>query len=188
MSDQEIIKKLIDHDNKVTQEFFFQHCKPLFRSIINNIFHHPVNYDEFVNELFLHLMENDAQRLRSFDNEGSIYGWLKTVAIHFFLKKKNQDKVIENDNENTPIEKNEYVMSSAPTTLSEMDAERLLAAMPNQRYAYVIRKLILEDMSPEDLAAEMHVTTDNVYNIKRRAILQLTQIAINDIKIYKKQG
>ena len=77
-------------------------------------------------------------------------------------------------------------MSSEPNTMSGVDIERLLVAMPNQRYAYVIRKLILEDLCPEDLAIEMHITTDNVYNIKKRAILQMTQVALNDIKIYKK--
>lgn len=188
MSDQEIIQKLIDHDNLLTKEFFFKHCKPLFCSIINKIFNYPVNYDEFINELYLHLMDNDAKRLRTFNFDSSLYGWLRSVAIHYFLDKKNHDKVIENESEESLSINNKNDMTSEPISEAKMDVERLLVTMPNQRYAYVIRKLVLEDMLPEDLADEMDITTANLYNIKKRAILQLTQVALIDIKIYKKQG
>lgn len=188
MSDQEIIQKLIDRDNWLTQEFFFKHCKPLFHSIINNVFSYPVDYDEFVNELYLHLMENDAKRLRSFHFDSSLYGWLKIVAIHYFMDKKNHDKVIENESEESLSVKKENDMASEPVSEARMDVDRLLAAMPNQRYAHVIRKLVFEDMLPEDLADEMNLKTANIYNIKKRAMLQLMQVALIDVKIYKKQG
>ena len=64
--------------------------------------------------------------------------------------------------------------------------ERLFEAMPTKRYVYVIRRLILEDCEPEGLAREMNITTANLYNIKRRAMAQLTRIALNDIKEYGK--
>ena len=59
--------------------------------------------------------------------------------------------------------------------------------MTNDRYVMVIRKLMIEDWEPEKLADEMGITTANLYNIKRRAVAQLTQIAINDIKEYGKK-
>ena len=58
--------------------------------------------------------------------------------------------------------------------------------MPTKRYVQVIRRLILEDCDPEELALEMNITTANLYNIKRRAMAQLTRIALNDIKAYGK--
>ena len=57
---------------------------------------------------------------------------------------------------------------------------------PNKRYVYVIHRLILEDWEPEQLAQEMNITTANLYNIKRRAMAQLTRVALNDIKEYGK--
>jgi hypothetical protein len=56
--------------------------------------------------------------------------------------------------------------------------------MPNKRYVFVIRRLILEDCETEELAREMNITTANLYNIKRRSMAQLTRIALNDIKKY----
>jgi len=64
--------------------------------------------------------------------------------------------------------------------------ERLFDYMPNKRYVMVIRRLILEDWEPEQLAKEMNITTANLYNIKRRAMAQLTRVALNDIKEYGK--
>jgi len=58
--------------------------------------------------------------------------------------------------------------------------------MPTKRYVYVIRRLILEDCEPEELAREMNITTANLYNIKRRSMAQLTRIALNDIRKYGK--
>lgn len=58
--------------------------------------------------------------------------------------------------------------------------------MPTQRYVYVIRRLVLEDLEPEQLATEMGITTANLYNIKKRAMAQLTRVALNDSKEYGK--
>ena len=66
------------------------------------------------------------------------------------------------------------------------DIERLFDNMPNKRYVYVIRRLILEDWEPEQLAQEINVTTANLYNIKRRAMAQLTRVALNDVNEYGK--
>lgn len=187
MTDQDIIKKLIEKDSRVTQAFFFKHCKPLFLSIINIVFNYPVDYDEFVNELYIHLMENDARRLRTFNFDSSLYGWLKMVAIHYFKDKKNHDKVIDNEGMDPPTDKKEVSSNMHTMTEAKMDIEGLLKAMPNDRYAYVIRRLILEDTAPEDLAAEMKITVANLYNIKKRAIQQMTLLVVDDIKRTEKQ-
>ena len=66
------------------------------------------------------------------------------------------------------------------------DMERLFDNMPNQRYAYVVRRLVIDGWEPEQLAKEMKITTANLYNIKRRAMAQLTRAALKDIKKYGK--
>ena len=58
--------------------------------------------------------------------------------------------------------------------------ERLFEHMPNKRYVYVIRKLVLEDMKPEQLAQEIGVTAANLYNIKKRAMAALTRLALEE--------
>ena len=38
MTDQEIIKRLIDREEAFTRDFFFIRCRPLFFSIIDKVF------------------------------------------------------------------------------------------------------------------------------------------------------
>lgn len=185
MTDHEIINALIARDRKVTEDFFFTQCRPLFGSIIGLVFSYDVDYDEFVNELYVYLMENDAQKLRDFEYRSSVYTWLKVLAIRYFIKKR--DRMIDDSPERplyevlvqTPVAQDDDVTAG-------YDLERLFRGMTNERYVYVIRKLILEDREPEQLASEMGVTTANLYNIKRRAMAQLTRIALNDIDEYGK--
>ena len=183
MTDFEIIEALIARDNEVTQEFFFERCRPLFYAIIHKVFDYEVDYDEFVNELYIYLLENDATRLRQFEGRSSLLTWLKVTATRFFIKKR--DQLIEDQTNDTLYEEEDIIDHA--TSASILDVQRLLDAMPNKRYAYVIRKLVIEEYTPEELSAEMHITTDNLYNIKRRAMIQLMQVALNDIRYYGKK-
>ena len=183
MTDQEIIQGLIARDNQVTEEFFFVRCRPLFLSIIQKVFNSEMEYDEFVNELYLYLMADDAEKLRQFKYRSSVYQWLKVVTTRFFIKKRQE--IIESSRCET-LYGGQAILSEEPAnrTASTLDLERLFSLMPNQRYASVVRRLIIEDREPEQLAEEMNTSVDNLYNIKRRALAQLTRVALNDIKYY----
>ncbi|MBR4240384.1 MAG: sigma-70 family RNA polymerase sigma factor [Prevotella sp.] len=185
MTDQEIIQGLLARDNRVTKDFFFVNCRPLFCSIIRKLFNSDVDYDEFVNELYVYLMANDAIKLRNFEYRSTVFQWLKVLAIRFFMNKR--DRMIDDISHDSHYD---GLIQSADTEkdmTAEEDMERLFNNMPNKRYVYVIRCLILEDRNPEHLAHEMNITTANLYNIKRRAMAQLVRVALNDIKQYEKK-
>lgn len=184
MTDQEIIQGLIDRDDKITEEFFFEKCRPLFTKIINLVFSYEVDYDEFVNELYVYLMENDAAKLKSFGYRCSVYMWLKILAIRYFIKKRG--RMIDIYPENPPYDGPELTTNEENEESARYDLDRLFKQMPSQRYANVIRMLVVEDWDPERLADEMGVTIDNLYNIKHRAMAQLTRVALKDIKEYGK--
>ena len=185
MNEREIIDALIARDERVTQQFFFQSCRPLFLSIIRYVFSYEVDYDEFVGEFYLYLMENDAHRLRQFEGRSTIYQWLKIVAIRYFVAKR--DKVIDMQGSkpllNRAAERSCAVSSENLT--DKIDVEHLLSLMPNRRFAFVVRRLILQDAEPQDVAAELGVSVDNLYNIKRRAVAALTAIALNEVDRYE---
>ena len=184
MTDKEIIEGLIARDNRVTEEFFFDKCRPLFCSIMKKVFDYEVEYDEMVNELYVYLMENDAIKLRNFEYRSSVYQWLKVLAIRFFIHKRG--RMIEDTSQETPYDGRQQTADSETDMTAEGDMERLFDNMPSKRYVYVIRRLILEDWEYEDLAKDMNITTANLYNIRRRAMAQLTRVALNDIKNYGK--
>lgn len=182
----QLINDLIARDERVTQQFFFKDCRPLFMSIIHHIFHDKAEYDELINELYLYLMEDDARRLRQFEGRSSIYQWLKTTAIRFFLEKR--DEMIEKDSEQHLLEQvaATKTIETEPHQTAQIDVTSLLARMPNKRYAYVIKRLVLEDATPAIVAQELDITVDNLYNIKKRAIAVLTAMVLQEDKVYGK--
>ena len=184
MTDHDIIQGLIARDNRLTEEFFFVRCRPLFCSIMKMVFSYEVDYDEMVNELYLYLMEEDAAKLRQFEYRSTVYQWLKVLAIRFFIKKRN--RMIDDTSHETPYDSQDMEKPGTDAPLAENDLERLFEAMPTKRYVHVLRRLIIEDQNPEQLAQEMNITTANLYNIKRRAMAQLTRVALSDIKEYGK--
>jgi len=185
MSASDIVEALISRDENVTEQFFFRDCRPLFISIINNVFKHQVDYDEFVNEFYLYLMEKDAFRLRQFEGRSSIYQWIKVVAIRYFIHKR--DSVIDMSSKGPLIGQAAAESDVYDCDVSSIDIYALLEQMPNRRYAYVIRRIVLEEAEPKAVAEELHVTVDNLYNIKKRAIALLTLVALKDIKEYGKR-
>ena len=44
---------------------------------------------------------------------------------------------------------------------------------------------MIDDRTPEEVARQMCVTVDNLYNIKRRAIQALAEVALKDKKHYE---
>ena len=184
MTDQEIIQGLIARDNRVTEDFFFVKCRPLFISVMKHVFDYEVEYDEMVNELYVYLMEDDAVKLRNFEYRSSIYQWLKILAIRFFIKKRT--RMIDDSSQETPYDGYNQAAGPDHNTSAEGDLERLFEAMPSRRYEFIIRRLVIDDCEPELLAHEMNITTANLYNIRRRAMAQLTRVALMDIKQYGK--
>lgn len=186
MSDQQIIEALIARDERVTQQFFFGNCRPLFLSIIRYVFSYEVDYDEFVNEFYLHLMENDAYRLRQFQGRSTIYQWMKVIAIRYFIAKRNNMIDMEPKVNLFENEIHEDTVNEAATN-AKMDIEHLFSMMPNKRYVHVIRRLVLEEAEPKTVAAELMTNVDNLYNIKKRAIAALTEIALKEIEKYEEE-
>ena len=57
--------------------------------------------------------------------------------------------------------------------------------MKNRRYVQLIRDLVFEDREPEEVAGRMGITVANLYNIKRRALTDLSRAAMSDREKYE---
>lgn len=130
-------------------------------------------------------MENDAYRLKQFQGRSTIYQWLKITAIRYFIAKRNcmidmqsKDALLDSAIQSETIDEENK-------TAAKMDIEHLLSLMPNGRYVYVIRRLVLQEAEPKVVAYELGVKVDNLYNIKKRAISALTEIAMKEVEKYE---
>ena len=176
MDNEEIVKALIAHNDIVTRQFFYQNCRPLFYKLIGDIFTTHVDYDELVNELYLHLMEDDARRLRSFNGDSSIYQWIKKVAYNFFLDLKLHRRVIENESNDSLYEKRDELVDSSEQE-AQMDVATLIDQIENERYRMVLQKVVIEGMDYDELSEITGLKKSNLYNIKKRAMAELERIA-----------
>lgn len=95
--------------------------------------------------------------------------------------------MIDNESHESLNKDDNIAIKNDACNTAKDDLKGLLEALPNERYAFVIQRLVMDDVQPEELAREMNITPANLYNIKKRAIRQLTQIALNDIHYYGEQ-
>ena len=184
MTDQEIIQGLIDRDERITREFFFRRCQPLFFALIAKFYPSGADYDELVNELYLHLMEDNARRLRKYEGRASIYQWLKRVAGNYFLDKVSRERVVDNATDNRLLEEAKKIPTDDSTQETETDVAAILDQIKNENYRLVLQKHVMEGLSFDELEKITGIKKANLYNIKRRALNALEKIA----RIARTQG
>lgn len=181
-SDQQIVEGILANDEQMIQHFFFKQCKPLFTYIIHSIFDGNVERNELINELFLYLKHNDWHKVRQFDYRSQLTTWVSVVAIRFFQKKRAQ--LIENVPLETLYEQNTIWQDMHISQDHRMDVRKAIEQMPNERYRKVIIELELNEREPEEVAKELNITIDNLYNLRRRARLQLRTIMLRKEDYY----
>jgi len=178
LSERELVEQIVCNNNFIIEYFFFEKCSSMFGYIVGQIFNYKVNKDELVNELYIYLADDNWGKVRSFNYQSKFTTWLSVVAIRFFTKKRNE--LIENtSSEALIIEKTE---SMQETIHQKIDIEYFLSLIKTERYRFVIQELIIRERTPHEVANEMEITIDNLYNIKRRALQQLLSIIKGDLE------
>ena len=170
-NDRQIVDGILHNDVKLIEYFFNEKCKGLFAYIIVNTFDNNVDRRDLMQELFLYLAADNWYKVRQFDFRSKLMTWISVVAVRFFQKKR---RMLIETSSTTPLSDKMWKVQSAGIPIDHrMDLQVALQKMPNVRYRKVIEMLDLRDVRPELLAEEMEVTVDNLYNIHRRALVQL---------------
>ena len=169
--DRALVDGIINNNGELIEYFFNKKCSGLFAYIIVNIFDGNVDKRDLSQELFLYLAKNNWYKVRQFDFRSKLMTWITVVAVRFFQKKRKE--LIENSGYTPLNDKMWQGQSRAISIERRMDLHNALEKMPNARYRKVVEALDLQEVRPEILAEEMKITVDNLYNIHRRALLQL---------------
>ena len=184
MTDQEIIQGLINRDEKITRDFFFRRCQPLIYALIAKFYPKGADYDELVSELYLHLMDDNARRLRQYEGRSSIYQWLKSVSRNFFLDRRMREQGTESGMKESLSEDTPAPLTDNSSDEAVMDVAALLDQIENENYRLVLQKHVIEEMSFDELEKITGIKKANLYNIKARAMKALEKIA----RIARAQG
>lgn len=181
-TDKQIVDGILQNDSAIIEHFFCRECKPLFAYIIRSVFDGNQEINELINELYIYLSHNDWYKVRQFDYRSKLITWISVVAIRFFQKKRAL--MIDSVPIETLYDQNILWKDIGTNQDRKMDVRKAITKMPNERYQYVIIELELKERDPEELAQEMNITIDNLYNIRRRAHLQLKTIMVRKEDYY----
>lgn len=188
MDDREIVAAILSRNQRVTQEFLYIKCYPLFKSIFDNYYTDCNSCVEFINEIYIHLMSTNEKtglcKLQTFQFGSSLITWLKTVAVYFcygnFRKRQKLTPVEEkNDSSEASDDRLDRLAASiyeeAPN-MSIYDSDTILNLMPNKRYSSIIRMLYIEGMTKEETADNLKISMANFYNLHLRAKQQFNEV------------
>lgn len=177
LNDRELVALLIANDPEAIEYLFFNRCNGMFAHIIRSVFGSQGTKEELITEFYLYLFENDWEKLRNFEFKSGLNTWLTVVALRFFKKKRvSQTKLIVIDPqlivENQKNEADDYDIIHEMSRLELYQAiDRL--SKPRERYA------LLADLTgkrAEDIAEEMNCTVAAVYNLTKKARMELKSI------------
>ena len=96
--DRVVVNQILLRNQKVTQQYLYVKCFPLFKSVYDNYYTDCQSCMEFVNEIYLHLMTPNAEtglcKLETFRFSSTLTTWLKTVAVYYCYEHYRQSQQI----------------------------------------------------------------------------------------------
>ncbi|MBQ8360455.1 MAG: sigma-70 family RNA polymerase sigma factor [Bacteroidaceae bacterium] len=173
-TDEQIVNGILSDDRLMIEHFFYRKCKPMFAYIIQAIFEFQIDEHTLISELYIYLQANDWYKVRQFDYRSRLTTWISVVSIRYFQKKRNE--LIDSGFLEDINKKKDIGFTPNVHIDRRIDILKAMDKMPNARYRRVIQMLDLKEVRPELLAEEMGITVDNLYNIHRRALLQLRMV------------
>lgn len=167
-------KALVDricNDEQFAYHFIHDKCRPLLSKIIWIIYDNSADYDELVNELYIHLKKPNAAGdywhvLKSFDYRTSLFDYIKTIAVRLFY---------------TPCEN----VFSIPEYLIE---NGLAQEMFLRVDVAICRKYLwyryIDKLDTESIANHLGTERDKLVPLSRRSIKRLNRIVQNEFSDY----
>ena len=177
LDDRELVRLLLENDQDAIEYVFFMRCNGMFAHIVHSVFQSNSSKEELITDFYLFLRENGWERLRQFEFKSGLNTWLTVVAVRYFKKKRiSQTKLVAIDPQLiVETQKNEADDYDIIREMSRLELYKAIDRLskPRERYA------LLADLAgkhAEDIALEMGCTVAAVYNLTKKARLELKSI------------
>lgn len=170
------IEALRDGNNTICRQFFYKEIGGILHKIRMEVFRGNVDLNEMVNELYLYLSRDNWEKLDGFDGKNGcrLRTWMIPVAWRYFMSIR--ERLLHTENiEDNPSAIMDYLNDDLRIQIA-IDVNAVLSKMPNQRYAEIIRLLLIEGYAAQDVADMLDMRIENVYNLKHRAITQFIEL------------
>lgn len=170
------IEALRNGNNEVTRQFFYKEIGGILHKIRMEVFRGNVDFDELVSELYLYLSRDNWTKLDGFDGKNGcrLRTWMIPVAWRYFMNIRERLLRTEKIDDNSGVIR-DYVRDDLRIQIA-IDVNAVLSRMPNERYAEIIRLLLIEGYASQDVADMLDLRVENIYNLKHRAINQFIEL------------
>lgn len=189
-NDLDIAKAIMQCDVKVTMQYMYKYCYPIFKAFYNRYFTDCQNCREFIDSIYVLIMtpgiKSKKSPLSNFRGESSLKTWLRNAALtycyHCFKKRINTVELPSGASETEEIDLDKFVGTSSidMSELNRMDEEAIIKSvlrrMPNRRYSQLLSLYMLDKMTHADIAVKMGMSMPNYYNKRKLAKDQYEQI------------
>lgn len=183
MSDADMVARLIENDEAMVSYVFYDHYSDLLRlNAMKATAGKNVELDDLIQELYLYMSDNEWEKLKRYDSSQPFVAWFSVVSYRFF--KNFSRSMIDSCNQVSIYSmKDHQTLQSGNGILSSimMDVRDAIARLWPPRDREILEALLLREEEPAEVARQFGVTVDNLYNIKRRALLKLIK---NHLKEY----
>lgn len=177
LSDRQLVELLLANDQEAVEYVFFHRCEGMFAHIVHSVFQSQGKKEELISEFYIYLSENDWSRLRQFEFKSALNTWLTVIAVRFFRKKRiSQTKLVVVEPQLiVETQKNEVDDYDILHELSRLELYKAIDRLskPRERYALLAD---LTGKSAEEIASDMGCTVSAVYNLTKKARMELKTI------------
>ena len=174
--DKIFIRGLKKRDERICHHFFYTEIGSILHKIRMEVFRGKVEFDEVVNELYLYLSRDNWAKLDGFDGKNGcrLRTWMIPVAWRYFMSIRERLLKTEKFDDNSGVIK-DSIRDDLRIQIA-IDVNAVISRMPNQRYAEIIRLLLIEGYASQDVADMLDMKVENIYNLKHRAINQFIEL------------
>lgn len=170
------IKALRNGNNRICHKFFYEEIGGILHKIRMEVFHGSIDFDEMVSELYLYLSQDNWAKLAGFDGKNGcrLRTWMIPVAWQYFMSIRERLLRTEKIDDNSSVIRDS--LRDDVRIQIAIDVNAVLSRMPNERYAEIIRLLLIEGYASQDVADMLDLRVENIYNLKHRAINQFIEL------------
>jgi len=182
LSDQQIVKAILDRNTIITKEFLYRKCYPLFKAVYDKYYTDCESCVELINEIYVYIMipqrKTGISKLAAFGYRCTLTMWLKIVVGNYCHQLYARRMEIDRDSD-VGSDRNMPDDDSLTENIRNIDMEdvrKILNMMPNQRYRQLIEYRYVDEKTNEETAMLLAVTLANYYNMHKRAKAQYCEV------------
>lgn len=174
LTDQTLVGLLFENNSEAVDYLLFHRCNGMFAHVVHSVFSHTETIEDLITEFYLFISDNNWDKLRKFEFRSSLNTYLTVLAVRFFKKMKiSQTKIVPVDPQLiVETQKNNPDDYDIEHEISRMEMYKAIDELskPRERYALLSE---LNGMSAEEIAVDMGCTVSAVYNLTKKARLEL---------------